>query len=332
MGRIYRVGIELEGGWRYPTRPDQRVHQDASVHPPIYIYKTLDLVDLHPEQAGIVGEIMSPPIKKSQIGKWLEDNYPPGWFSSCVCERRCSVGLHTHVSLKADADYARLMAPAFYGFFMERANAFASTLPDTRYSRTLRARLAGENRFCYARLDTARQLGLLDKPQSGERRDVRRTILNYAYGMHKTLECRVFPMAPTWGEAKTAVFLFIHAVEDFLKDAPPLKMKRILVRLKNKDLKRRQDDPVKKKNLHRNIFSEEFDPVAEAARIREETTRIRTEVRMMRVAPPQPVALEEPVNPFRAWLPPQRPTFVNVAGTLETTSLIAATHPLPRRR
>jgi len=235
-------------------RADQQIHNDASVHPPIYI----QLHDDDPEdliQAEVVGELISPPIKKSEVGNWLQRNYPPGWFSSCNCDRRCSVGLHIHVSLKADADYAKLMDPAFYEFFMERAREFALRFPTgSRIRNFLVSRLGGQNRFCLATLDTQRQIGLLDKPQTGERRDVRRTIINYPYGMHKTIECRVFPMFPSWGQAKEAAFLFIHSVEDFLKAAKPLKMKRILVRLKNKDLGRKEGDPVPKKKMNLGDF------------------------------------------------------------------------------
>lgn len=249
MGRIYRVGIELEGGWAAP--PTLPLHQDASVHNPIYIYLKPDLSDAKPLiQAPFVGELISHPMRKMEVGKWLESNYPGGWFSSCTCERGCSVGLHVHVSLKADADYARLMNPKFKDFFLKRAWELVATLTlGSRYRSFFENRLFGDNRFCMAKLDTQRQLGLLDKPQSGERRDVRRTILNYAYGMHKTLECRVFPMAPSWMEAKTVVFLFINAVEDFLKDAPPIKKRQFLVRLKHKDLKRVEEKVKKKKSL-----------------------------------------------------------------------------------
>jgi hypothetical protein len=239
MGRIFRVGIELEGGWRYPMREDQILHQDASVHAPMGAGE--DTKDpLYAIYEECVGELVSPPMRKKEVGPWLEKNHPPGWYSLCRCDRRCSVGLHVHVSLKADADYARLMNPAFFRFFLSRAYDFANRFQNQqKLYGFLSSRLRGENRFCLSTLDTQRQIGLLDKPQSGPRRDVRRTILNYPYGMHKTIECRVFPMFPSWGMAKEAVFLFIHSVEDFLKDAPPFKVKRFLVRLRNKDLGRR---------------------------------------------------------------------------------------------
>lgn len=196
------VGIEFEGGWKNPPSHFS-YHSDPSVL----------LLEIDPASTMFHGEIASEPLRVDQIDKFVDTYYPDIFNSTCA--------LHVHVSFMKLDYYLQLIDPKFYEFFLERFDKWGHNIQLKQFH-LYWSRLQGYNNFCREQFRPLEQLEFTNKKHPKRNvRDIRFTQLNYCYSMHKTLECRLFPMFKHKYVAKAAIHEFIGCVEDYLKIAPP---------------------------------------------------------------------------------------------------------------
>lgn len=189
--RIKAIGVELEGGWDSP--PPNELHRDGSV--------TVN--------ANYVGEVSSSPLHDlAAMETWVRANYPTRVNNSC--------GLHVHLSTN-ELNYSRLMEPEFNQFFEGRMAEFLSIgLASGRPGYDLlRQRFQGLNQYCQKKFIPAQQLFLKDR-YGDTATHPRYAQLNFCYGRHGTLECRMFPCFPSVDDGVAAVKSFYSTVFDYL--------------------------------------------------------------------------------------------------------------------
>ena len=156
---IYRIGIELEGGWN-TVLPGLK--NDGSI-------RNISLP--------VKGEIASPPLTFKSCKAWIDKNCPVEVNNTC--------GLHIHVSLKDIRDYIRLMDNDFYEFFLLTMSKWGK---DMKFSKKHEfwSRLAGKNFYC-------KKLWTPTTQANTKHSNDRYTHLNFAFAKHGTVECRLFP-------------------------------------------------------------------------------------------------------------------------------------------
>jgi hypothetical protein len=201
VGFIDKVGIELEGCWggKPGESPfDFPLKQDVSVHQ----------IGNHPH----VGEAATPsPINRREAPAWIKKHWP------IAQDERC--GMHAHVSVINPAvNYGRLQSREFFDLLLKNLEEWgAKAIPDRENIFWYRMGVHGDgpkNRFCRRIFDPSTQMKLKDKTDNS-----RRALLNYCWEMHKTLECRVWPVFAEGPEvAASSVEVFFTTVEDFLAE------------------------------------------------------------------------------------------------------------------
>ena len=205
--KIKQIGIELEGQWDTP--PECRTTYDSSVMDcqcggqcGDCEYDTEDCSNYCDWQ----GEAISKPyFQPVNLFKFLRRNFPVHSDSSC--------GMHVHVSLKEELDYTHLTSPTFNTYFLKRMDELVNMLEGTDKYR-LRDRLDGYNRTCRRTFRPSEQIR-----QGGKYYPARYSMLNFCYGIHGTVECRVLPMFRNHNNAKLAILEFIDTVETYLEQA-----------------------------------------------------------------------------------------------------------------
>lgn len=213
--KIDKLGVELEGGWD-KTFSDTVIQHDGSVHLPL-TSKVTGKPSKH------YGEIPSPPFDDlGELMEWLVKHYPTAINHHC--------GFHVHFSLRKNLYYSQLMDKTFFKFFRQGAEKWGKRLnihPDDPFW----IRLRGQNKFCTTSFIPHQQSQIIVKEQNDSRRY---TMLNYCYGMHGTVECRLAPMFSTPQLAFRWVKFITEVVEEWLSQRPPEKI--MTLRLKSKDL------------------------------------------------------------------------------------------------
>lgn len=201
MKHVHLAGVELEGGWdKLP--PDTILRDDISLR------------GFHDRWGGsfCVGEAISPPMQLPKLLEWTERNYPQ--YSDVHDPHRAgheaNCSMHVHVSTKTTLDYAKLMSRGFFTAFKAGLEKWGKDhkIPQEHYFWT---RASGKHRFCSGEFHPSKQSILRNKV------DVRRTMLNYCWALHKTVECRVFPLFPEKSLGVDAVAWFVTFVEEWLK-------------------------------------------------------------------------------------------------------------------
>lgn len=212
--KINRVGIELEGAWHRDNTP--KLKDDGSV-------KELSC-DCEPRLSIKLGEKSSRPLLpvSKSIQTFVETNYPHHVNYSC--------GMHVHVSLLRDSDYARLAEVAFHEYFKTELKAWG-TRADIKNEEFWK-RLNGENDFCKDSFRAPGQMWLTSKNN-------RYTQLNYCYSVErrkcvtdgcpgryqsycrihspgKTLEIRVLPMFKQRSVAIRAIETVLIIISNYL--------------------------------------------------------------------------------------------------------------------
>lgn len=201
------VGVEVEGGWKKPCR-DQAIVQDVSVR------ATPGHEDA-PEWAHF-GELNSPPLELEKVKGWLSGHWPDAVNETC--------GFHSHVSVRDLECYSRMVSPQFRAFFKEKIKAWGEEMsrafgwikPDPGlgvHGHEFWRRLMGvsvNSRFCKDRFSALDQMWKRAKDED------RRTMINYPYTMHGTVECRLFPAFKTWEEGWEATKEWVDIVEEYL--------------------------------------------------------------------------------------------------------------------
>jgi hypothetical protein len=184
--RVYRVGVELEGGWDSLPK-GTRVVRDGSIH--------FDLPPLH------VGELPSPPYDLETLKLWLRQHYPPHVNITC--------GMHVHLSFKTAFIYQRLMSPAYPSTILAYMTRWAT---DEKLGslHPLWERLRGNSIYCQHQFFADEQVRRPEKDYDRSREGHRYTVVNYPYSRTSTLECRLLPMMDT-------PELAIRAIEEIVK-------------------------------------------------------------------------------------------------------------------
>ncbi len=199
MGFIDRVGLELEGGGFRKGRGTPGWHHDGSVNREL--------------GEGDAGEVATPKPYRTwtYLKRWVTKEYPKSVDSSC--------GLHVHTSFRDPSDYARLMEPRFNEYFMGRWDRFIRREKKrcSPYSKArkdlerLEARFQGDNNYC------TKSFQPLDQWYWNTRGSDRYTQLNFCYGLHKTLECRLLPMFCDLALGLRAIRYLLSTYELFLR-------------------------------------------------------------------------------------------------------------------
>ena len=101
------------------------------------------------------------------------------------------------------------MTPQFYEYFMRRMSEWGKQHNVNEGSRFWE-RMSGQNRYCANRFDALNQYWRTSKDSC------RYAILNYCYGMHGTLECRVLPVFQKKQLATSAVKEIVDIVNTYL--------------------------------------------------------------------------------------------------------------------
>jgi len=177
---IDKIGVECEGGWDEPP---------------------YDLVG----DGSVYVDVASPPLYIEDLCKWIETNIPDKVNKSC--------GTHVHISTRKVKDYMRLMEKEFFDYFINSMTAWGNEmkLPS---GHLFWNRLEGGNQYCHKKFDPEGQVN--QKGKAGNRY----TQLNFCYGLHGTLECRLFPGFDDAQLCINAVKAFVNCVESFLRDTP----------------------------------------------------------------------------------------------------------------
>ena len=200
--RVYRVGVELEGGW-IKVPDGVQIIRDSSVHlvpPPMP-----DDIAIAPDRVRTiwakkhipqhVGELPSPPLEPQHIPTWLRTNYPPCHNETC--------GMHVHMSFRNALTYQRLMVEDFQDTMLEFLGRWATAnLPADHH---IWPRLRGDVEYCQKKFYADAQASMRNKDYDHHRPGCRYTAIHYAYSRIGTIECRVLPMMPTVDLAISAV-------------------------------------------------------------------------------------------------------------------------------
>lgn len=189
--RISSIGLELEGGW-----------DGANVH-----LKRDGSVVFSSPMPTYVGEVASPPIATStEATSWLRNNYPQHVNNTC--------GFHVHVCLPP-LHYSRLMDENFNNKFLGDMELFWSKYRGQPGFELFRYRLEGQNRYCQKVFRPEQQLW-----QTAAYGDLgstpRYSQLNYCFGRHGTLECRLFPCFPSVEHSIEGMLAFVGSINSFL--------------------------------------------------------------------------------------------------------------------
>lgn len=198
---VYRVGVELEGGW-VKVPEGVNLHPDGSVcglslSPAEQAQNeaaSLTRPSLWPNKLQ-TGELQSEPMEVRKVQSWMEQSYPSHVNDTC--------GLHVHMSFKSALHYMWLMRPEFQETMKEYVKQWAidEGIPKTH---PLFFRLKGSNTYCRDEFHADGQAARTKKSYD-HGGPSRYTMINYPHGLHGTIEARLLPMFDTVDLAVKAV-------------------------------------------------------------------------------------------------------------------------------
>jgi len=199
--RIYRVGVELEGGWSN-LPPGVTLEHDGSVTVRQGRNAPLDPNFKH-------GELPSGILEPSKVEPFLMEFYPDHVNDSC--------GMHIHISLKSALHYQILMTPKFQATVLAYLKAWA-TKEGIDPAHRIWKRLTGQNQYCKLEYFADEQAQAPNKNYSGRNGGVasRYTAINYCHKQHGTVECRVLPMFDSKKQAVRAAKQVLDITNAFL--------------------------------------------------------------------------------------------------------------------
>lgn len=172
--RIYRVGVELEGGWSALPNGITLEH-DGSVS----VRQTV------PNPNFKSGELPSGILEPSKVEHFLAEFYPDTINDSC--------GMHVHMSFKSAFHYQLLMTPSYQATMIDYLKKWA-TEQNIPLTHVIWKRLAGQNQYCKLEYFADEQAAAPNKSYSRTGGAHRYTAINYSHKQHSTVECRVLPM------------------------------------------------------------------------------------------------------------------------------------------
>lgn len=181
--RIYRVGVELEGGWLKVPEGVELEH-DGSVRGLVGPMDPERKVRKHLS----VGELASTALEVSKIDNWIQQSYPHAVNHTC--------GLHVHMSFRNAWYYQLLMVPEYQATVVYQLHKWAET-EKLAGDHPIWPRLRGESDFCQLEFWAQMQAACSKKDYSRNKPGHRYTAINYCAGQHDTVECRILPMMET---------------------------------------------------------------------------------------------------------------------------------------
>ena len=232
--RIFRVGIELEGGWTKlldGVQPQHdgsvRISQGPAATPPANQRAPGRILNDRPLTAQLVAEILEPPqppaAKKlpelhvgeitseprtvDQVEPWVRRYYPQVVNESC--------GLHVHMSFKSAMHYQRLMVPEYTDVMIKYLLIWANQ-EGFEKKHPIWERLGGNSTYCQKKFYADQQVQARGKDFHRDRPGHRYTVINYCWNLYNTLECRVLPMFEKVEEALGGIKRVIDITNAFL--------------------------------------------------------------------------------------------------------------------
>ena len=191
--RVSKVGIELEGGWKWAEFPEgERYEIDRSVFRERTTKQRIMAKEL---MIQTLGELTSKPMLPAKIGVWMKKCYPHMVDETC--------GLHMHMSFDTKVYYSLLIRPEVQKTMIDSLSKWGQEegLPA---SHPLWERLSGNNEYCNHEFYGDLQI------QTGYKKDYnhfrpgnRYTAVAYRKG--ETIECRMLPMFETVDQSVRAL-------------------------------------------------------------------------------------------------------------------------------
>lgn len=192
--RIYRIGIELEGGWMtLPTGVEPI--RDGSV------------VFMHPPERLCIGEVASEILEVPKFPAWMRTMYPSHVNDTC--------GLHVHMSFRKALHYERLMVPDYPKVIVAYIKRWAKD-EHLDENHPIWKRLKNRNEFCKHDFNADQQVIKQNKVYDHNVEGSRYTVVNYCHGLHGTLECRILPMLKDVEQAIRGVQAVVDITNAFL--------------------------------------------------------------------------------------------------------------------
>lgn len=225
--RIYRVGVELEGGWL--TLPEGvALEHDGSVRfgggpaaamtlqEQLFMQAQLDNgrrqgVRIPPQTVPNgphhIGELPSPPLEIKDIEAWIKKFHPSHVNATC--------GMHVHASFKNAITYARMMDARLTSTTLHYMRLWAAK-ENLALDHPIWERLEGRSRFCQHAFYADKQAQTAVKSHRQEGEGHRYTVWNYCYSQHQTCECRLLPMFVDPAQGIRAVLEVVNIINAFL--------------------------------------------------------------------------------------------------------------------
>lgn len=196
--RIYRIGIELEGGWIKLPPGVRQLQHDGSVQ--------IDRALGDPQFQ--TGELAIGPIELNEWRKWLKSHYPQKVNQTC--------GMHVHVQPTTSLAYSRLLDARYPGTVIEYFKRWA-TQEGLAKDHPIWPRLKGKSIYCQHLYMGEEQIRNTQKDHDRARPGHRYTVINFCHGRYGTVECRLLPMMQTVEQAEGAIQEFIDITNAFLR-------------------------------------------------------------------------------------------------------------------
>lgn len=196
--RIYRIGIELEGGWVKLPPGVRQLQHDGSVQ----IEQDLG------EPRFQTGELAIGPITLDEWPKWLKTHYPQKVNQTC--------GMHVHLQTTTSLAYARLLDARYPGTVVEYFKRW-SAKEGLAKDHPIWARLRGKSVYCQHLYMGEEQIRNVQKDHDRGRPGHRYTVINYCHGRYGTVECRLLPMMQTVEQAQRAIQEYLDITNCFLR-------------------------------------------------------------------------------------------------------------------
>jgi hypothetical protein len=201
---INKIGLEVEGGWGgergIAPFDDLDLTADRSIDGTM-MRTDRAMTSVH------VGEAVSEPIDREAVDEWINKYWPT--------EANITCGYHIHVSFRKPFWYTLCTRKSFFLHLLAKVEAKMEEIPlGPRHY--LRRRLQGQNVFCNMDFDAAGQIRVQ------ERRIVNRVrygALNFAHGLHGTMEFRLYPTFRNKKEARIFTHVYLDAINEYLDAA-----------------------------------------------------------------------------------------------------------------
>lgn len=228
--RLHRIGIELEGGWRklpegvrlthdgsvnVEDRDTSKIQNELSNLRRSFDAGNMSQVDYTRNQQVIsrkysplsLGELPSEPLEREKVAPWMRKFYPSNVNGTC--------GLHVHMSFTSALHYQRLMIPSYQATILEYIRTWAKEegLLD---GHPIWGRLDGKSEYCQNKYFADAQVAQRQKGHNRGAPGHRYTVINYCYGTHGTMECRLLPMMEEAEQGIRAVQRVLDVTNAFL--------------------------------------------------------------------------------------------------------------------